>query len=135
MAIMLLLLVSIAYALTPTNKEDACYLLSSHLVRSNWTEIKEHIKQFPKLKEPELRFKVIEDGFYYCMGRITQDDLAKMVSDQRKEYSRYLNLVNYPIHNYIYPEQLKLSDDFLKTRDQVSDRISSNSRTPKTNDL
>ena len=110
---MIFLLFSVALAITTEDKEDTCYLLSTYLVRERMEEIKDHIKLYPHLKEPELRSKVIEQGFYYCMDKIKNSEVKDIKKSKKKVYSQYVDLVSSPFDHIKSLSDVKQKPEFV----------------------
>lgn len=121
---MIILLFSLVSALDLTAKEDSCYLLSSYLVRERQGEISAHLKAYPHLKEPELRFKVIELGYYECMEKINQEQVKVLKNNNKREFSKYSSLVQAKISHLVSLKEVKLTADFMKKKQEIGKRIS-----------
>ena len=118
-------------AITTEDKEDTCYLLSTYLVRERMEEIKDHIKLYPHLKEPELRSKVIEQGFYYCMDKIKNSEVKDIKKSKKKVYSQYVDLVSSPFDHIKSLSDVKQKPEFVAKKKEVSKRVSFSSKEKK----
>lgn len=121
---MFLLLIALASAIKPETKEDSCYMLSSHLVRTITDEIRDYVYTNPYLKEAEVRIKSIEQSFWYCMDKMTDKEALEISKNSRKEYSKYMNLFKVDLQKFKSIEDVRLSKEFIEKRSQISKRIS-----------
>lgn len=121
---MLLLLLYVVSGMTASNKQDQCYLLSTNLIREHQDEIKVHMKQHPHLKEPEVRLKAIEQGYFSCMSLISDSQLKSLLNSQRKEYSKYSSLIKLDFSSLRSLKDVALSPEYLEIRKQISKRVS-----------
>lgn len=121
---MFFVLLALAYASDLAVKEDNCFLLASYLVREKQEDIVKHLKEYPHLKEPELRMKTIELGYYECMGKINEDQIRVLKNNNKREYSKFRNLVNVEIGHLTSLKDVKLSPEFMKKRQEIGKRIS-----------
>ena len=117
---MFLLLFYLVSGISIENKEDQCFLLASHLIREKHEEIVKIIKTSSHLKFPEVKLKAIEDDYYYCMEHITNEEVSAIMTNKRKEYSTYLHLMSSSIRNFQTLDDIKLSDEFIEKRNEIS---------------
>ena len=64
---MFLLLICLASAVTYEEKEEKCYLLTERFLYEKKREMMRQIQKYKDLNMVELRDKVAEDGFHYCV--------------------------------------------------------------------
>ena len=128
---LLFVLFSLVSGISLSNKEDQCYLVSTYLVRERMHEIDDHIKLYPHLKEPEVKMKIIEQGYLYCMDHITDDEVKSLLNSRKKEYSRYSHLTNANYGELRSIKETKLQPDFVSKRLEISKRLSFSSKESK----
>ncbi|OMJ68186.1 hypothetical protein SteCoe_34437 [Stentor coeruleus] len=121
---MFLLLIALVSAIKPETKEDSCYMLSSHLVRTITDEIRDYVYANPYLKETEVRIKSIEESFWHCMDKMTDKEALEISKNSRKEYSKYMHLFKVDLQKFKSIEDVRLSKEFIEKRSQISKRIS-----------
>jgi len=115
---------SLASALDTASKEDSCFYLASYLVRERQEEISTHLKAYPHLKEPEVRLKVIELGFYECMEKISEEQVKEVKNNNKREFSKFRSLVQVGIGKLVSLREVKLTEDFVRKRQEIGKRIS-----------
>lgn len=121
---MLIFLLALASASNLHAKEEACYLLSSYLVRERQDDIISHIKTYRNLKEPELRFKIIELGYDQCLAKMTDDEVKSFDPKNKKEFSNFRHLVKVKFDHLVNLKDVKLTEEFNKARNEVGKRVS-----------
>ena len=132
---MLIFLICVVSGITIENKEDQCFLLSSHLVRERHEEAVEIITKQTHLKLPEVRMKQIEECFYYCMEHISEEEVESLMKTKRKEYSQYIHLISADFKHLQTRESIRLSQKFMDKRKEISKRVSTLPKRVTTNDL
>jgi hypothetical protein len=127
---MIFFLITLVSASNLQVKEEACYLLSSYLVRESQEDIIDHAKEY-KIKEPELRFKIIELGYNKCMKSISDDEIGKFNSKNKKEFTNFRHLIKVKFDHLTTSKDIKLTPEFLKVRNEVGKRVSFTKKTEK----
>lgn len=121
---MFFVLLTLAYASDLAAKEDNCFLLASYLVREKQEEIVSHLRLYPHLKEPEVRMKIIELGYYECFRKINEDQIRVLKTNNKKEYSKFRKLVEVDFSELTSLKDVKLSPEFMKKRQEIGKRVS-----------
>jgi hypothetical protein len=111
-------------AVSKQDKENTCFYFTHSAFKFRFQEIDEHLDNHPDLNRKDLILKVHEDSFNYCMGKITDEEVETIGLRRIRDFKPYSHLLHLSLDQYLSPENLTVSQEFLDEREKISAQIS-----------
>ncbi|OMJ79810.1 hypothetical protein SteCoe_20058 [Stentor coeruleus] len=111
-------------SLTIEEKEEACYLLSTASIAKRHNEIHDHAKSREDLLLEELKPKLSEDTFNYCMESIAEELALKIIGDRTHAIVHSKNF-NIGLERYKTKDDVKSDKSFYEVRKRMNSRLAS----------
>lgn len=105
-------------------KEETCFVLATRGASNRLPEITKYIEsRYPELNEQDLRMKLTEDAYDFCMQHITSKEIKHFEGTRLREYSEYSHLVKIPLSQYTPASDLSNSIKFSSNRVTIAKRV------------
>lgn len=118
------LLLTLSVSLDFEEKEEVCYLLSTASVAKRHNEAYEHAKSKEDMHLGELRPKLLEDTFNYCIENLTEDLALKVLND-RTHANENSHIFNIDLDRYKTKNDVKSEKNFDNMRKRMALRLAS----------
>lgn len=105
-------------------KEDACMSLLDYSLRHDKNRYDAALAEKQNLRKKELRDKIAENGFEFCVKTIPATEAEKVMVLRGSEYPKYYKYLPILLDNLNNPEDLAPDSNWGLLRRQIKKRLS-----------